>query len=144
MQTTDSKEKVHVTGCNRKVDGNSSIFDEMKALSDRIRQRAFEIFEHRCGGDGSAADDWLNAERDLLRVPESELVEQDGKFEVRVGAPGFTPGDVQVTDLPDDLIVKASFTHKHDKSEGNMQFCPFGQKTCSAALICRNRSTGTK
>jgi HSP20 family protein len=106
-----------------------SIFDEMKALSERIRQRAFEIFERRGSGDGFAMDDWLNAERDLLQIPEAELIEQAGKFEVRVSAPGFNPGDFQVTALPDALIVKASSTHKHDESEGNVQFCEFGQKT---------------
>ena len=74
-------------------------------------------------------DDWLNAERDLFRIPEAELIEREGKFEVRVSAPGFNPGDVQITVLPDALIVKASSTHTHDESEGNVQFCEFGQKT---------------
>ncbi len=116
-----------------KVDGKkagaASIFDEMKALSEQIRHRAFQIFERRGGGGGFAMNDWADAERDLFRIPESELVEQDGKFEVRVSAPGFDPADVQVTALPDALIVKASSTHKHDKSAGNVRFCEFGQKT---------------
>jgi len=48
---------------------------------------------------------------------------------VRVSAPGFDPEDVQVTALPDALIVKAASTHMHDKSEGDVRFCEFGQKT---------------
>ena len=31
--------------------------------------------------------------------------------------------------LPDSLIVKASSEHTHDKNEGNVRFCEFGQKT---------------
>jgi HSP20 family protein len=116
-----------------KADGKgaraASILDEMKALSERIRQRAFEIFEGRGGADGLATDDWLKAERDLIRIPESELVEKDGIFEVRVSAPGFDPGNVEVTALPDALIVKASSTHKHDEIKENVRFCEFGQKT---------------
>ena len=101
----------------------------MKALSEEIRQRAFEIFERRDGHDGVAIDDWLKAERDLLRNPESELVEQEGKCEVRVSTPGFDPGDVHVTALADALIVQASSAHNHDKSEGSVRFCEFSQKT---------------
>jgi HSP20 family protein len=116
-----------------KVDGNkaaaSSILDEVKTLSERIRQRAFEIFENRGGGDGLAVNDWLNAERDLFRIPESELVEKSGNYEARVSAPGFEPGDVHVTVLPDALIVKASSTHKHDVGEGDVRFCEFDRKT---------------
>lgn len=116
-----------------KVDGKraaaSSIVDEVKTLSERIRRRAFEIFERRGGVEGSAMDEWLSAERDLFRIPESELVERDGKFEARVSAPGFDPDDVHVTALPDALIVKGSSTHRYDKNEGDVRFCEFDQKT---------------
>jgi HSP20 family molecular chaperone IbpA len=83
----------------------------VRALTDRIRDRAFEIFQGHNGGQGFATEDWLKAERDLLCACESELVEQDG--EVRMNAPGFEAGDVKVTALPDALIVKAASTHAH-------------------------------
>jgi len=107
----------------------ASVFEELNTLSDQVRRRAFEMFERRGGGDGLAMNDWLNAERDLFRIPDSELVERDGKFEARVSAPGFDPGDVHVTALPDALIVKASSTHKHDKDDGKVRFCEFDRKT---------------
>jgi HSP20 family protein len=106
-----------------------SIFDEMNALSERIRQRAFEIFECRGSGDGFAMDDWLDAERDLLQIPEAELIEKEGRFEIRVSASAFNPDDFQVMALPDALIVKALSTQRHDESEGDVRFCEFGQKT---------------
>ena len=101
----------------------------MKTLSDRIRQRAFEIFEQRGGGDGFAIDDWLNAERDLFRIPESALLERDGKFEARVSIPGFNPDDVLVMVSPHALIVKGSSAHEHDGSRGGVQLSEFDQKT---------------
>ncbi len=116
-----------------KVDGKKalqpSIVDEMKTLSDRVRQHAFELFERRGGGGGSALDDWLHAERDLFRIPDSELIERGEKFEARVSAPGFDPGEVHVTALPDALIVKGYSAHKHDQSDGDVRFCEFDQKT---------------
>jgi len=107
----------------------SSLTDEVKALSERIRERAFETFERRGGGHGSAIQDWLDAERQLFRIPESELLERDGKFEARISAPGFDPGDVKVIATPDAPIVKASSSHKHDQSEEGVRFCEFDQKT---------------
>jgi len=116
-----------------KIDENkastASAFDELETLSEQVRQRAFEIFERRGGVDGFAMNDWLNAERDLFRIPESELVEQDGKFEARVSVPGLEPDDVHVTALPDMLIVKAFSTHRHDTDDGDVRFCEFDQRT---------------
>src|SRR5665213_2157355 len=107
----------------------SSVYEEMTALSDRVRQHAFELFEQRGSSDGMAMQDWLAAERDLFRIPESELIDHDGTFEARVSAPGFDPQDVHVTALPDALIVKANSSHKHDKYEGDVRFCEFDRKT---------------
>jgi len=108
---------------------DASFFDEMKALAERIRQRAYDMFERRGCRHGFAMDDWLDAERDLLLIPESELVESDGKFEVRVSAPGFEPAEVKVTALPDALIVQGSATRTQDENEGSVRFSEFGQKT---------------
>jgi len=108
------------------VDGKraatTSVLDEVTALSEQIRERAFEAFARRGFSDGSAMDDWLNAERELFQVPESELVERNEKFEARVNAPGFEPSDVQVIAMPDALIVKAQSSHRHDETEGDVRF----------------------
>lgn len=121
--------QVAIEKVDEKKIGGASLFEEIKALSERIRERAFEIFKGRGGGDGFDKEDWLNAERDLLCSCESDLVEQDGKFEVRMNAPGFDPGEVKVTALPDALIVRASSSHTHEKNEDNVRFCEFGRKT---------------
>jgi HSP20 family molecular chaperone IbpA len=121
--------QVAIEKADQKNVANSSVVDEMKSLAERIRQRAFEIFERRGADGGSAVSDWLAAERDLFRVPESELLDRDGKFEARVAAPGIDPSDVTVTALPDALIVKGSTTHKHEHGDGNVRFCEFDQRT---------------
>jgi HSP20 family protein len=108
---------------------DSSVVNEMKSLAERIRQRAFEIFERRGAGDGFAVSDLLSAERDLFRIPEAELLDHEGKFEARVAAPGIDPSDVTVTALPDALIVQGSTVHKHEHSDGDVRFCEFDQRT---------------
>ncbi len=125
--------RVAIETVDGKKAGAVSIFDEIKALSERIRERAFEIFQARGGGDGRAMDDWANAERDLLWTPESELIDRDGRFEVQVAAPGFDPGEVRVMALPDALIVKASRTETNERNEDNVQAREAARKT----LFCR-------
>jgi HSP20 family molecular chaperone IbpA len=121
--------QVAIEKLDEKRAAGSSVFNEMKALSERIRQRAFELFERRGAGDGLAVDDWLCAERDLFRLPESELIEKDGKFEARVSTPGIDPEDVKVTALPDALIVRGSSTHKNERTDGDIRFSEFDQRT---------------
>jgi len=121
--------QVAIEKVDEKRAAGSSVFNEMKTLSDCIRQRAFELFERRGARHGSAVDDWLLAERDLFRLPESELIERDGKYEARVSAPGIDADDVRVTALPDALIVKGSSTHKHERTDGDIRFSEFDQRT---------------
>lgn len=121
--------QVAIEKVDEKKISTASVFEEIKALTEKIRERAFAIFEGRQGADGSPAEDWLQAKHDLLCGCESELVEQHGAFDVRMNAPGFEPGEVKITALPDALIVKAASTHTHEKNEGNVRFCEFGQKT---------------
>lgn len=108
---------------------SASVFEEINALTQQVRERAFEIFEGRNSADGSALEDWLNAERDLFVTSESDLTERDGKFEVRLTAPGFEAGDFKVTALPDALIVKAASTHTHKEKDGNARVCELGGKS---------------
>ncbi len=106
-----------------------SIMEDMAALTERIRRRAYELFEGRGDGGGSALSDWLTAENALLLTPESELIESDDKFELQIAAPGFDANDIDVSALPDALIVHAKNTHNHEKTEGNVRLCEFGEKT---------------
>lgn len=39
-------------------------------IEDRIRQRAYEIYLQREGRDGSALDDWLQAETEITHTVE--------------------------------------------------------------------------
>ncbi len=105
-----------------------TLFERMTATADKIRQRAYELFQCRGCADGRSVNDWLEAERDIVQTPEAELVEKDGKFQVQVALPGFDPKDIRVTAMPTVLYVEAESKHEHEKSEGDVYFCEFGQK----------------
>ena len=107
----------------------ASLIADVQALTDRIRLRAYELFQSRGGGDGRALDDWLTAEDDIVLSPESDLVEEEGKFEMQIAAPGFDANDITVSALPDALIVRAENAHHHESTEGDVRFCEFGEKS---------------
>jgi len=106
----------------------SPVVEEMKSLAERIRERAYHLFERRGRHDGSALNDWLQAEDDLLTIPKSDLVETDGRFEMQVAVPGFDAKDIEVDALPDAVIVRAENSHKHETKDDRIQFCEFSQK----------------
>ena len=105
-----------------------TLLERMTAIADKIRQRAYEFFQCRGCAHGRSLDDWLQAERDVVQSPEAELVEKDGKFQVQVAVPGFDSKDILVTAMPTVLFVEAESKHEHEKSDGDVYFCEFGQK----------------
>ena len=83
-----------------------SVFDELQSMQDRIMKRAYEIFDLN-GNFGSDLDNWLQAERELIRKPAIELSEKDNYFNVEVEMPGVNPKDIVIEVTPDELLVKA-------------------------------------
>ena len=117
-------EKVHEEG-----ERSASFFEDLKNLAERVRHRAFELFEHRGAGHGSDLDDWLQAERELTWAPESELKENDGRFELEIAVPGFEEKDLNVTALPDAVVVRAEASNSYDKTENGVHRAEYGERS---------------
>jgi HSP20 family molecular chaperone IbpA len=106
-----------------------SLLTELKELTERIRERAFAIFQRRGSAEGSALNDWLQAEQDLMLGTESDLVEKDSKYYVAITVPGFAEKGLKVTALPDTLVVRGESKHRREKHEGDIHFSELGEKT---------------
>jgi HSP20 family molecular chaperone IbpA len=104
------------------------LFERMTAIAERVRQRAYEIFQGRGCAEGHSLDDWLQAEREIIESPDTELMEKDGNFQIRIAVPGFVPDDVHVTAMPTALFVEAKATHNRSKADGDLYISEFGQK----------------
>jgi HSP20 family protein len=105
-----------------------TLLQNMQAIVDSIRQRAFNLFQDRNGRNGSDLEDWLQAERDMVWSPASELVDDAKEFRARMAVPGFDTKDIQVSAMPDALIIQADATHTHEGKGGNVCFCEFSGK----------------
>jgi len=120
--------QVVIERIEEKNDGGGGVFLEIEGLTQRIRERAFELYENRDRGAGRELEDWVNAEREYLVQPEAELIEHEARYEIRVRAPGFEQSDVVVSVLPKGLIVRAAAVHNHHRSDGEVRFSEFGEK----------------
>jgi HSP20 family protein len=104
-----------------------TFLEKLETITDSIRKRAFNIFQNN-GGSGSEVDDWLQAERDVVWSPTSELVDDNKEFRARIALPGFDAKDIQVSATPDALVIQADSTHAHEGKNGNVRFCEFSEK----------------
>ena len=105
--------------------GPNRLWERLNALGEDIRQRAFSRFERRGQTGGGEVDDWLEAERELVWSPPSELIEDKEDFQARVALAGFDAKDVEVTAAPEALVIEADKTHTHNTKAGNVHFCEF-------------------
>ena len=72
----------------------------------RIREQAYRLFTRRGFDQGHALDDWLAAERQVVR-PTTELRELSDGYRLKVALPGFRADDIHVASTPNELFVRA-------------------------------------
>jgi len=101
---------------------------EMNAITDEIRNRAFSLFERRGLMPGLDLEDWLQAEREVVWAPASELIENKNDFHAQIALPGFEAKELEVTATPNALVVRAESTHTHEGKEADVRFCEFSGK----------------
>jgi HSP20 family protein len=103
----------------------------LKALQDTVemvRQRAFELFEHRGYAPGNELADWVQAERDLFWVPQAELSETDREVEITVAVPGFDPQEVHVTAQPGEIVIRGDHEKRTERKERGVLYSEFDGK----------------
>jgi HSP20 family molecular chaperone IbpA len=110
------------------LDNSEPIFHETGAVESRIRQRAFELSQTR-SHDAHQQYDWMVAESEVVSIPPAELIERDGKFEVKFAVAGVQPEDVILMVTPDQILLKSEWRHAHESGTGVVHFCDFKSAT---------------
>ena len=120
--------QVAINKCKNPETMSQTFQEKLKAITESIRNQAFCLFQNRNGGNGSDVDDWLQAEREVVWSPASELVDDKKEFRARIALPGFDAKDIQVSAMPDALVIQADTSHTHEGKSGNVCFCEFSEK----------------
>lgn len=119
--------QIAIQKCNSQT-ALQGMLEHVQAITETIRQRAFDLFQGRDGKSGSDVGDWLRAEQDIVWSPASELVENEKEFQARIAVPGFDAKEIEVSAMPNALVVQAGSTHSHDEKKGDVRFCEFSEK----------------
>jgi len=104
----------------------------LKRIED-VRRRAHQFFEER-QQHGSALDDWVKAEREILGLAPTELRDTKGAYQAEVALPGFATENVSVTVTPDHLIVHASKEDQQYGEDENILWSEFGSREVYRSL----------
>jgi HSP20 family molecular chaperone IbpA len=94
-------------------------------LEEEVRQTAQRLYETRESLPREPEDDWVRAERQVCWAPQAELKETDNAFRVRLGIPGLHVGDIEVTLLPETIIVQGKSIKESD-GNARIHFSEFG------------------
>ena len=106
----------------------ATFFEEADRLMDEIRQRAFSLFEQRGFSPGRDLDDWLAAEREVLWTPPVEMIESEKEFRIQIAVPGCEAKDVEITAMPECIVVQAQPRHTRRKEEGTIHISEISQR----------------
>jgi len=101
---------------------------EIEKLLAEIKERAFNIFQWKGSVHGHELENWLEAEREITCCPTSELVEKESEFDLNVAVPGMEVKDIEITALPESIVVKGHTHHQREKNEGTIHFSEFSEK----------------
>ena len=96
-----------------------TLLDRAREIYETIAQRAFELFDGRGREDGFALEDWLKAERELLRPVPLEIKESNDQFTIHAEVPGFTEKDIHVSLKPRHLIISGKVEESSEEKSGD-------------------------
>ena len=101
---------------------------QVDALYEEIRRRAYRLFEAHGAGHGQDRHDWLEAERSLIFAPPAELCEEDDQFIIRMAVPGYDTAHVRVSVLPRAIIVDGDLQQMNEQSSAKVIFSEFSER----------------
>jgi HSP20 family molecular chaperone IbpA len=103
------------------VQHSDSIPDEIEEMRDRIRSRAYEIYQSKAEGCGHELDNWLEAERELIRKPPVELIEGDSALKVLMAVADVDSEEIGIAVSPEYLLVKTGKPNGQGETNGKAQ-----------------------
>jgi len=98
------------------------LLEQMESISAKIRNKAYELYLMRGSIPGSDLEDWLQAERQLMWLPDTELSEKEKEFQVRIQMQGLEPKDIRIIALPNSIVVQAEPKSRESKLFQRLDF----------------------
>ena len=82
--------------------------EKMACLLNKVRARAYELFERRGRYDGYDLDDWFRAETDLGVLQPASIEETESEIRISIERSDFSADQLQVYAEPQAITVEGS------------------------------------
>jgi len=106
--------QVSVRNLNEGKSADMTLINSLNGMLQSIQNRAFQLSQQN--GGSSSLDNWLQAERDLFQVAQSEIQETDREIRMRVSVPGIDAKDLEVSVLGSSLMITTTSTRQQSGS----------------------------
>lgn len=100
----------------------------MKTVHDEVCRRAFCIYQRKGIKGGHELEDWLEAEREVICSPPSELAETRDEIHIQAALAGLSVRNLQVDVLPNSITIEGKVARTEARSDEKVHFSEFGEK----------------
>jgi HSP20 family protein len=107
------------------------LFDEVKQITGRIRERAYAIFEERGRLFGREWSDWFQAEEEVLHPAYLTLFESPDSFTLQAEVPGFRADELEVSVEARRLTIAG---HRESAKERKSEKTIFSERSSDRIL----------
>lgn len=99
-----------------------TLVQRMDVIFQDIARRAYQIFEGNGSQHGHDLDDWLKAERELLRPVNVRVNETDKSVVIKADVQGFNEKEIEISVEPTQLTVTGKHEATKEETEGQMAY----------------------
>jgi HSP20 family protein len=107
------------------------LFDEVKQITDTVRERAYGIFEAQGRLFGREWSDWFQAEEEVLHPVHLTLSESPDSFTLQAEVPGFRADELEVSVEARRLTIAG---HRESTKERKAEKTIFSER-CSDRIL---------
>ena len=94
---------------------SEGMLESFRTMRNRIKERAYEIFQGRDEEQGDSTSDWLQAESEVLTEIALEMSEEDDRYIISGDMPQFDPDEIEIQ--LDERMISLGGTHAEESEE---------------------------
>jgi HSP20 family molecular chaperone IbpA len=121
--------QITVHRCKSAETRSPTFLERLDAIADSIWNLALRTFWHRSCTSSSEQDNWLQAQLKIVLSTASEFVDHEEEFRAHIVLPGFDANAIQVSAMPEALVIQAVAADIHNADRADICCCEFFGKT---------------
>jgi len=100
----------------------------MKTVHEEVERRAYDLSLQKDWKSGRELEDWVEAERQVLSCPPSELRESMDEIGIKAAVPGVDAKTLQVDVLPNSITIEVKVGKAEERNDENIHCPEFGER----------------